>query len=131
MTQPQEATHKKILVVEDDAAFGNFLLELLQGKGYSTTLAPDGEIGMDRYQDLHPDLVLTDIYMPHREGIGLINQIRSHDIATPIIVMSGGTPKHGRSYLHAATALGANAALTKPFTSADLLQLIRSLLGER
>lgn len=130
MNQPAEAVRKKILVVEDDQAFGTFLLELLQDKGYSPELASDGEFGMDRYMDDRPDLILTDIYMPHREGIGLINQIRSYDRTTPIIAMSGGTPKHGRSYLNVATALGANAALAKPFATDDLLQLIRSLLGE-
>lgn len=128
MPHAANAIRKRILIIEDDESLGAFLLELLQDKGYAVELTPDGEIGLDRYTRSRPDLILTDIYMPHREGIGLINQIRSYDRTTPIIAMSGGIPKHGRSYLHVATALGANAALAKPFTTDELLLTIQSLL---
>jgi len=131
MTQVAKMSPKKILVVEDNETLGRFLLHLLQLKGYAAELAPDGEVGMERYLHNRPDLVLTDVYMPNSEGIGLITQIRACDQTTPIIVMSGGDPKQDHRYLHAATALGANASLNKPFTADDLLNIIRHLLGEQ
>lgn len=130
MTETVQRTRKNILVVEDDETLGRFLLHLLQLKGYAADLAPDGEVGMKHYLRDRPDLVLTDIYMPNREGIGLITQIRACDQTTPIIAMSGGDPNRDHQYLQAATALGANASLKKPFTTHDLLPLIERLLGD-
>jgi CheY-like chemotaxis protein len=131
MNATTEHTPAKILVIEDDETFGAFLLDLLQSKGYSTLLAPNGEVGLDRYLQECPDLVLTDIFMPYREGIGVITQIRTRDRTTPIIAMSGGVSTQGHSYLRAASALGANATLAKPFAVDTLLQSIQSLLGAR
>jgi len=130
MTTPTTAAQKTILVIEDDGALAGYLLELLSGAGYAVELAPDGEVGMEKYLRRRPDLILTDIYMPHREGIGLINLVRASDRRTPIIAMSGGDPQHGRSYLNIAKTLGANASLSKPFTGTELLQLIQNLFNE-
>lgn len=125
-----EPANKKpeVLVIDDDEALRHYLSELLQGEGYAVRLAPDGEVGMQAYYEARPDLVLTDIYMPYCEGIDLINKIRAHDAKLPIIAMSGGGINYRKTYLNAATCLGANAALPKPFTAQELLALITSLL---
>lgn len=119
----------EVLVVDDDEALRHYLRELLQSENYAVRLAPDGEVGMHAYLEARPDLVLTDIYMPYCEGIDLINKIRAVDSTLPIIAMSGGGANSRRTYLNAATCLGANAALPKPFTAQQLLAMIESLLN--
>ncbi len=131
MNASPQSSNRNILVVEDDETLGRFLQELLQENGYSVRLAKDGEAGLKAYADARPDLVLTDIYMPYVEGIGLINQIRANDQTLPIIAMSGGHPKQGLTYLNVATCLGANASLAKPFSSQMLLNLLDGLLNAK
>ena len=117
-----------ILVVEDDPQFGPYLKELLEGEGYLCLLAANGDIGLRLYREHHPDLVITDLVMPNREGIELIQDLRGIEPGQPIIAISGGWRLSG-TYLGFAAKLGADAVLGKPFTPDELLSTIKGLLA--
>ena len=118
----------KIVVIEDDEQFRLFLTELLQNLGYEVVSAANGMIGLEAINKEAPDLVITDIIMPETEGVEVIVNMRSNNIKTPIIAISGGSLGKPETYLNMATKLGANAILMKPFDADDLVFKVESLL---
>jgi DNA-binding response OmpR family regulator len=113
-----------ILVAEDDSGMREWLAEVLQAAAYRVLTAEDG-LRARSLANLHsPDLVITDISMPHEEGLGLIRAMRSAHPQTKIIVISGKDP----DTLDDAKLLGAHATLQKPIGGHELLQAIRDLL---
>ncbi len=117
-----------ILVIDDDAQLRGFLCEVLDQEGYQVYQAENGTTGSEMFSRYIPDLVLTDIVMPEKEGMELIMELRRANPALPIIAMSGGNAGFSGSYLAAAGKLGANATLAKPFTASHLLAAIGELL---
>jgi two-component system KDP operon response regulator KdpE len=113
-----------ILVAEDDPTIRETLCEELSAAGYRTTAACDGRDAISSFQDAAPDLVLTDIAMPNRDGFRVISAVRQHD-RTPIIVLSvlGGESDKVR-----ALDLGADDYVTKPFSVPELLARVRTQL---
>jgi CheY-like chemotaxis protein len=85
-----------LLVVEDDASVRQVISLLLEDFGYRVVTAVDGLDGLQKFQKIKPDAVLTDIIMPEKEGIGLITEMRHIRKDVKIIAMSGG----GRIGLH-------------------------------
>lgn len=118
--QSAQGAGRNILVVDDDAAILGYLSELLVQFGYTVTLAENGEEGLRRYHESTPDLVLTDIVMPHLDGCGFIMALRRVDARLPIVAMSGGGRIPGVNSLEYSASLGANAVLLKPFGSEGL-----------
>ena len=123
-----EAKSPSILVIDDDVQLRAFLCEVLDQEGYQVYQAENGTIGSEMFDAHTPDLVLTDIVMPEKEGMELIMELRHANPALPIIAMSGGNAGFSGSYLAAAGKLGANATLAKPFTASHLLAAIEELL---
>ena len=66
----------KILLCEDDESLGMLLREYLQAKGYSVTLAPDGEAGFQHFSNEKFDLCILDVMMPKKDGFTLAQDIR-------------------------------------------------------
>lgn len=120
-----------ILVIDDDAQLRGFLREVLDQEGFQVLEAENGNVGSVLFERHRPDLVLTDIVMPEKEGMELIMELRRADPALPIIAMSGGNAGFSGSYLSAAGKLGADATLAKPFTASHLLAAIQELLKPR
>jgi len=121
---------KTILLIDDDDQFRKFMHELLTEKNFEVVVAENGETGLAHYLSEKPDLIITDIVMPEKEGIGLVIAIRDSDSSTPIIAVSGGNLGNADSYLDMAKKLGVNATLTKPFSADDILKEIHYLLSE-
>ena len=120
-----------ILVIDDDVQLRGFLCEVLDQAGYRVHEAGNGNEGSEQYARHRPDLVLTDIVMPEKEGMELIMELRRDHPALPIIAMSGGNAGFSGSYLTVASKLGASATLAKPFTASHLLTAIEQLLEPR
>jgi len=104
------------------------LSRALNGAGHTVHEASDGRGALEAYYRLRPALVITDIVMPDKEGIELIQELRRTDPAIAILAISGGASRS--VYLKAASALGATAALSKPFSIADLLTTVATLLHD-
>ena len=116
-----------ILVIDDNSMFRRIVAEVLGRAGHRVHQAADGEAGVAAFRRLRPDLVVTDIVMPEKEGIEVIRELRGEAPHLPILAMSGSCSR-GDFYLHAATALGADAALAKPFRPAELVGIVADLL---
>jgi CheY-like chemotaxis protein len=119
----------KILVIDDDPGFRKVISMTLTRAQHHVIEARDGNEGVLCFKEDRPDLVISDIVMPEKEGIATIIEIRTISPDIPIIAMSGGGANIGMQYLEAAGKLGANSLLSKPFRPADLVDLVNSMLA--
>ena len=117
---------RTILIVEDEDAVRGLFAEFL-GKKHKLLMACDGREALQILQaGQEPDLVITDLVMPNREGTEVIREIRKSRPAVKIIAMSGAFS--GR-FLKTAELLGADATLMKPIRPEVLDQVIEDVLG--
>jgi len=121
---------KKILVIDDDLLFRSMLVEMLERKEYLVYAAEDGEQGVNIWKEVHPDIVITDIIMPNKEGIETILEMKRQNKNVKIIAISGGGRTNAQDNLRSAKLLGASLTLSKPFDSGDLLSAVNTLLKE-
>jgi DNA-binding response OmpR family regulator len=119
----------KILVIEDDVLVRNMIDKVLRHGGFDVVTAEDGVRGMTSFRSERPDLVLTDIIMPEREGIATIVEMRRECPDAKIIAMSGGGRIGSADFLGMAKKLGANDIIPKPFLPQELLRRIKACLG--
>lgn len=119
----------KILVVEDEDSFRNVLVRMLSKVGYDVRQAGDGNQAIQVCRQFQPDLVLTDIIMPDKEGLETIQELMEIDPNLKIIAMSGGGKFGPDSYLPLAEKLGAKASLQKPFMREELMKTIEYVLS--
>jgi CheY-like chemotaxis protein len=119
----------RVLVIEDHVHMRDLLRRQLEGDGYAVETAADGDEGL-RLQAEHPvDLVITDIFMPNRDGLETISRLREDYPRTKIIAISGGGKLvQGADYLVAAREAGAHAVLRKPVERESLLETVRGLV---
>ena len=117
---------RKILVVEDHPDSRDLLALYLRMQGYTVYTAEDGREGMKLVHLDCPDLIITDLSMPHMDGAELIRQVRQIPECSdlPIIVMTA----YGSEEEAAARRLGADHAISKPLDYEALLRQISKLL---
>jgi len=116
-----------ILIVDDNRLVRLSLKRLLEGAGYRVMEARDGREGLSQQKSAAPDVVVLDLLMPEMDGIELIQQLRKDAPDVAIVAMSA--EGSGRiDLLHYATLLGADRTLPKPFSNAELLQVLQELL---
>lgn len=119
---------KNILVIEDNENMLRMMSDLLNRSGFHVLSAIDGVAGLKVYRAEKPDLVITDIIMPDKEGLEVIMDLVKEEPRPKIIAMSGGGMMEPRTYLSLAQKLGADEVLEKPFRPVELLDLIAKLL---
>lgn len=119
---------KKIIVVDDDHDLRRTICDFLVTRGYDVHQAADGNNAISLIKNDEPALVLTDILMPDKEGISTIRDIRRDHQNVKIIAMSGGGQFNRVDVLKSAGALGADAALAKPFDLDELESTIKKLI---
>ncbi len=113
---------EKILLVDDDPLSRDFLAEALRSMRYEVFEARDGEEGLRRFEDSSPDLVLSDLKMPKRDGLALLKDLRRLDTQIPFILLTA----HGTiESAVAAMKEGASDFLLKPIAP-DALELVLS-----
>jgi CheY-like chemotaxis protein len=120
----------RILVIDDDSLIRETLRRMLEGAGHEVTEAEDGAAGLKAVSAQRPDLVVTDIYMPGKEGIETIRELRQIVPGLKIIAISGSSWSSGHDALSSAKLLGADRTLPKPFRREQLLASIRDCLQE-
>jgi DNA-binding NtrC family response regulator len=120
----------RILVIDDEVQLRSVVRRILERAGHEVVEAGDGEAGLKLHRERGADLVLADIFMPGRDGIELIRDLKAEAPGTKIIVMSGGGRRGNLDLLDDARLLGATRALRKPFELAALVALVRDVLGE-
>jgi DNA-binding response OmpR family regulator len=115
----------KILVIEDDDQFRRIVAKMLSAEGHEIIGAADGLRGMELFREQHPDLVITDIIMPTREGMETIIELRRHSPTIKIIAMSGSfAPGDSLDVLKMAKLIGADEIIGKPFRAEELRKLV-------
>ncbi len=119
----------RILVIEDNRDVRELMRAVLEGAGYIVEVASDGDSGIEA-QYLQPaDIVITDIFMPNRDGLETVERLRAEYPDVKVLVVSGGGWRgHASDYLSTAREIGANAVLAKPFGADALLDAVRGLL---
>ena len=124
----REGSGHRILLVEDEAGFQEFLSVFLESLGYAVDAIPDGRSAIDRLRTHHFDVIITDLCMPGFDGMELLARLKQRQCSVPIIAMSGGVSGEMAVMLRAAELLGARRTLAKPFALADLNAALRSVL---
>jgi CheY-like chemotaxis protein len=117
-----------ILIIDDEDAIRSVIRRILERDGHTVHDAPDGGIGMQLARSELPDIVITDLIMPEREGIETIQELRNEFPNLKILAISGAGSVEQGGPLMDAELLGANASLPKPFQPDELLHSVASLL---
>lgn len=119
-----------ILIVDDETALRRTLRVILEAAGHTVAEAGDGDEALVTFTTEAPDLVLTDIIMPNREGAETIGRLRRLAPDLPIVAMSGGGGGQIDIFLTLASQLGATRMIAKPIRQAVLLEVIAACLGD-
>jgi DNA-binding response OmpR family regulator len=119
----------RILVIDDDVQFRSMVRKLLEREGYEVLDAPDGERGITLFERQGADLIITDIVMPHKEGLETIMELRRKAPHLNIIAVSGGGRIGPESYLHLAEKFGAVKVFSKPFDLKAFLHAVQEVLS--
>lgn len=114
-----------VLVVDDEEGIRDLFRLTLAAAGYKVVEAKDGREAMARLREEPFDLLITDLVMPEREGIEMIETLRKQRPDLKIVAVSGA---FGGMFLKVAKALGANATLAKPVSPDALLATVRNML---
>lgn len=120
----------KILVIDDDRMVRETLRLILEPAGYQLLFATDGRQGTSAFAEHRPDLVITDILMPEKEGVETIGDLRRASPTLPIIAISGGGRMGGISFLSVAERFGADKVFAKPFEPEDIVAAVATLLRD-
>lgn len=116
----------KILVVDDSEEDRLFERALLEDRGHELFYAADGEHALESCGAHDIDLVVTDLHMPHVNGLRLIKELRERDARIPIIAVSGVA----RDQLDIAKEYGAVRTLIKPLDPARFVAVVDEVLAE-
>lgn len=118
------ADGSKVLVVDDEQQITRVLRTVLVSQGYQVRTASEGEGALTAFHEWNPELVITDLYMPHMDGIELCRRIRAVS-SVPIIVLS--VKGEERTKVEALDG-GADDYVTKPFSPKELSLRVSALL---
>jgi CheY-like chemotaxis protein len=118
---------KKALVIDDSADTREFLTILLQKHDFEVITATDGDEGLETFKKHRPDVIVTDIFMPNKEGLELITEIRNVDDEVGIIAISGYKDKQGMDYLAVAKQFGAQAVMEKPIKTDKFVSVLKEI----
>src|SRR5881409_3896370 len=114
----------RVLVVDDEPQITRVLRTVLSSQGYQVRVAAEGESALSSFAEWRPELVITDLYMPHMDGVELCKRIRAQS-TVPIIVLS--VKGEERTKVEALDS-GADDYVTKPFGTDELLARVRAAL---
>jgi len=119
--------NQKILIADDEPNILISLEFLMKREGYEVVVARDGQEALDAIERERPDLVLLDVMMPIKTGFDVCHEVRAseHLRQTRILML---TAKGRDTDVAKGLALGANAYMTKPFSTKELVQKVREML---
>ncbi|OUR73678.1 DNA-binding response regulator [Methylophaga sp. 41_12_T18] len=115
----------RILIVEDEVAIREGLIDVFIYHGYDVDFSGDGAEGLTKAQTGQFDLVLLDVMLPSLNGFEICNQIRQHDPEQAIIML---TAKSSDEDIIEGLSLGADDYVAKPFSVAQLVLRVQSVL---
>lgn len=120
---------KRVLVADDEPNIVTSLEFLLEHNGYDVRVARDGQEVLDQLPEYRPDLILLDVMMPVRNGFEICQTIRANpewqDMKIVMLTAKGRDIEATKGL-----ALGADAYVTKPFSTKELVERVRELLDD-
>jgi DNA-binding NtrC family response regulator len=119
----------RILIIDDEPNLRSMLRRMLHLAGHQVSEAGNGAEGINLYERDPLDLVITDIFMPKKEGIETIIALHRADPDLPIIAISGGGRSGNMDSLCSAKKLGARHTFSKPFRGDQLLSAVSESLS--
>jgi two-component system response regulator HydG len=117
-----------VLVVDDESGILDSLNILLRNEGFTPTLAQGGKAGLERLSEMSPDIVLTDIRMPHVTGVEILAAARQSDPDVPVILMTAQATL--QSAVQAVNE-GAFYYIQKPFRNDEMIAILRRAAEHR
>jgi len=115
----------KILIIEDEGAVREGLVDNLKFEGYEVICSENGNSGLEAFESEKPDLVILDVMMPGLDGLEVCRRIRASQSETPIIML---TAKGSEVDKVVGLELGADDYLTKPFGMRELFARVKAVL---
>lgn len=130
LTETESSDVKLILIIEDNSDLRDFLALILGNEGYRCELAVDGEEGVEKAIELVPDLIISDVMMPKKDGYQVVQELKEHSITEhiPIIIL---TAKASFDSMLIGLKHGADDYLSKPFKSTELKLRIGNQLSRQ
>jgi CheY-like chemotaxis protein len=119
---------KLILVIDDDAQVRAVTKTILENAGYAVQTVADGNEASRFLGEIVPHLIITDILLPKKDGLELIQEARRDHPGIRIIAITGGSKVEPDTYLRIAKSFGADQLLAKPFSSQELLRMVEQVL---
>jgi DNA-binding response OmpR family regulator len=117
----------RVLVIDDNEDMCNMLKLQLELEGFEVAAAADGARALGLLARQPADIIVIDLFMPNRDGIETIVELRKRNPEAKIVAMSGWQSPQGSDYLEVARVIGAAATL-KPFDPGKLVEILRGLL---
>jgi len=118
----------KVLIADDEPNILISLEYLMKREGYAVSVARDGQEALELLQRERPRLVLLDVMMPRKSGFEVCQALRADDALKDTLVLML-TAKGRDTDVAKGLALGADAYMTKPFSTKELVQKVRELLA--
>jgi CheY-like chemotaxis protein len=121
----------RVLVIDDNNDFRKLALRWFQSHGIEAEGAADGVQGLALQRARPADVIVTDIFMPEKEGIETIHELRGEFPEVKIIAVTGYEPLRNYDVFEVARQAGAVKTFTKPFKFEDLVAAVRELTGAK
>jgi DNA-binding response OmpR family regulator len=115
----------RVLVVEDDRSIVDFVEPELERLGFRVRCAYDGPSGLEEARRFEPELLVLDIMLPKLDGVGVLKELRSRGVRTPVVMLTARDATIDKVH---SLDLGADDYVTKPFEMDELVARIRALL---
>ena len=120
---------KTVLAIDDSRTIRDLLSQTLTQAGFNCVSAVDGRDGVEKFSEVQPDAVITDINMPNLDGFGVIDELRGETInsSVPILVLTTESSPALKTKAHQA---GATGWIVKPFDDISLVSVMRRVTGQ-
>ena len=115
----------RALLVEDDATIADFVVRGLREAGFAVDHVPDGDAGLTTATQQAYDVAIVDLMLPKRDGLSLIETLRTRGVTTPVLILSARRSVDDRVR---GLQAGGDDYLTKPFAFAELLARVQALV---
>lgn len=113
---------KRVLIIDDEVNLRETIAEMLQHFGYEVFLAFNGKDGLQKVNEVQPEIIICDVMMPFLDGYSFVNQhMNSVNAHIPVLLLSAKVEKKDEEY---GLSLGVKSYIKKPFTFKDLVEKI-------
>jgi len=119
----------RVLVIDDNAEIREMLIQMLAMLGYEARATETGAQGVEMFRAAPANVVLLDMFMPDRDGLETLRDLRQIDPNVRVVAMTGGGAYKNVGILKPALLLGARKLLYKPVTSTELREAIEEVMA--